>query len=119
METEKAEIPVEYGNLTGQYFTQWRIDALLDLLQLIVYCYSDTPLVEIAAVKIWYDAEEDFHRMSFYAPVTGHTMAVRLYKVWTCQVDNVVTWQGCPRHMVGEFAKHLRNQMRIETSTTT
>lgn len=116
---ERAVIPVEYGNLTGQYFTQWRIHRLLDLLQLLVYCYSNTPLVEIADVKIWYDADEDFHRMSFSAPVTGKVIAVRLYKVLTCEVDGVTTWQGCPRDMVGEFAKHLRDQMRIETSTTT
>lgn len=43
---------------------------------------------------------------------------LRLYKVWTCTVNNVTTWQGCPRHMVGEFAKHLRDQMRVETDTT-
>lgn len=116
---ERAAIPVEYGNLTGQYFTQWRIDMLLELLELIVYCYSDTPLVEITDVKIWYDADEDYHRMSFYAPVTAKVMAVWLYKVWTCEINRVTTWQGCPRHMVGDFAKHLRDQMRIETSTTT
>lgn len=119
MVAERAVIPVEYGNLTGQYFTQWRIDALLDLLQLIVYCYSDTPLVEITDVKIWYDADEDYHRMSFYAPVTGKVMAVRLYKVWTCEISGVTVWQGCPRHMLGAFAKQLRDEMRTETSTIT
>lgn len=107
MVTERATIPVEYGKLEGQYFTQWRIDLLQDLLQLVVYCYGNSPLVAVENIRIWYDAKEDFHRMT--CEIGGNRVAVRFYKVFSASVSDVDVWVGCPRHEVGALAKCLRD----------
>lgn len=105
-----TKIPVEYGNMEGQYFTQWRIDLLNELLQTIVFAYDETPLVAVEDVKIWYDADEDFHRMTFTA--AGTLFAVRLYKVFSVTVHGADLWIGCPRSRSGSLAKAVRDEIR-------
>lgn len=105
-----TEIPVEYGNMEGQYFTQWRIDLLNELLQTVVYAYGETPLVAVEDVKIWYDAGEDFHRMTFTS--AGKRFEVQFYKVFSVKVDGTDLWRGCPRSSAGKLAKSIRDVIR-------
>lgn len=105
-----TKIPVEYGNMEGQYFTQWRIDLLNELLHTIVFAYDETPLVAVDDVKIWYDADADFHRMTFTA--AGTLFAVRLYKVFSVTVRGADLWIGCPRSSSGSLARAIRDEIR-------
>ena len=104
------EIDVLYGNMEGQYFTQWRIDLLKDLLQRIVYAYGSTPLITIERPRVWYDAEQDFHRLEY--SVQGKHIAVRFYKVFAAEINGVQGWTGCVQSSIGEFAKYLRDESR-------
>jgi hypothetical protein len=104
------EIPVEYGNMEGQYFTQWRIDLLNEFLCTIVFAYCDTPLVAVEDVKIWYDAAEDFHRMTFTS--AGKRFAVQFYKVFSVTVDGADLWRGCLLSSSGNLAKIIRDEIR-------
>jgi len=105
-----TEIPIEYGNMEGQYFTQWRIDLLNEFLVTIVYGYSAVPLVAVEDVKIWYDANEDFHRMTFTS--AGKRFAVQFYKVFSVTVDGTDLWRGCPISSSGKLAHEIRNAIR-------
>ncbi len=110
--SERCRVPIQYGNLSGQYFTQWRIDMLEELIDRVVYCYRDTPIIEVSDVRIWYDASQDFHRLEFRSG--GHVIEVRYYIVFSAKIDGRDGWTGCPRYQLGEFAKYLRDQARLE-----
>ncbi len=109
-DNQPAPIPVEYGNREGRYFTQWRIDLLEELLERIVYNYDSTPLITVESPKVWYDAEQDFHRLEFRSG--GKHFHVQFYKVFTAFVDGEDGWRGCPRSSMGRFAKYLRDLAR-------
>ena len=109
-------LTIKYGNLEGLYFTQWRIEVLKELMQLVVYNFGEQPLIEYENLEIWYDAQCDYHRLSY---VSGDSrISVRFYKVFTAIVNNDLTdmtdpgekkWQGCQQHAITHFAHHLRN----------
>jgi hypothetical protein len=105
---------ITYGNREGQYFTEWRFDILKDLLNLIHTgpCPPHTETVELAEVKIWYDAREDFHRLSFQA--RGHLVEVQLYKVLSSKIDGKEHWTGCPRSNMYEYANSIRRELGIQ-----
>lgn len=104
------EIGVTYGNIEGQYFTQWRIDTLNELIYHVVYLFGETPTVQVSDVQIWYDAEQDFHRLSYTA--AGNKIEVRLYKVFSSTINGVDGWVGCPQYNQSGFARHLREHSR-------
>ena len=107
-------VEIEHGHMSGQYFTQWRIDMLKELLDAIIYSYRDPevtePLVSLSNVKIWYDEPNDFHMLSYDAG--GNHIEVRLYKVFSSKINGKDGWVGCPRYSEGKFAKHLRDHSR-------
>lgn len=98
---------IEYRDMEGRYFTQWRIDALKELLEIVVFNFGDIPLFDIKNVKIWYDDPNDYHMLSYEAD--GNQIEVQFYKVFTSKINGVIGWQGCPRHCITNFAGHLRN----------
>ena len=81
---------INYGNLEGQYFTQWRID---DLVLLANDIFSQIPDANL--FQIWYDDKEDFHCMSF--SVDDKMVSIRYYKLYRIDVDNE-TKHFFPRH---------------------
>lgn len=105
---EPPPIPVEYGPQEGRYFTQWRIDLLLELLRDVVYSWGDEPLVQVSNARVWYDQHRDFHHLAFEAG--GHSFNVRFYKVFGCEIDGQEGWIGCPRYNSHEYARYLRNK---------
>lgn len=111
MQRKLESMGVTYGNLEGQYFTQWRIDILNDLICHVVYLYGDTPKVQVSDVHIWYDAEHDFHRLSYKA--AGNEIEVQFYKVFSSKINGVDGWRGCPRYCQSDFARHLRDHSRL------
>lgn len=109
-DVSEREVVIERGNMSGRYFTQWRIDLLEELLYDVVYNYGTIPLVTVENAKVWYDEPNDFHMLSYDA--TGNHIEVRLYTVFSSKVNGVDGWVGCPRYCQGEFARHLRNLSR-------
>lgn len=101
---------ITYGNMVGQDFTQWRVELLEDLLDVIVYCYGDTPLVAVENICIWYDADKDFHRMSFESG--GNRVVVRFYKFFSVSVNDMDVRVGFQRHEAGELAAYLRGLVK-------
>jgi hypothetical protein len=111
METDA--IPVEYGNRQGQYFTEWRFDLLKELLGRIHEgpMPPQSEIVEIENAQIWYDAREDFHRLSFRA--RGRLVEVQLYKVFSSKIDGEEHWVGCPRNQIWEYALSIRRKLGV------
>ena len=105
---------ITYGNREGQYFTEWRFDLLKQLLDLIHTgpCPPRTETLEVEDPKIWYDADQDFHRLSFRA--RGHLVEVQFYKVYSSKIDGVEHWTGCPRGQIYEYAVSIRRKLGIE-----
>jgi len=99
---------IEYGSLTGQYFTQWRIDLLQELLGYVVEGFGGGAGIPVENTTIWYDANEDFHMLSFDSG--GHHVEVRFYKVFSSKIDGKDGWVGCPRSNIIGFAQHLRER---------
>lgn len=97
---------IELGNMKGQYFTQWRIDLLEELLHYVTNGFGSASGVDVTDTKIWYDESEDFHRLSFES--NGHIVLVRFYKVFASKIDGKDGWVGCPHSKIIDFAQHLR-----------
>lgn len=101
---------IEYGNLKGQYFTQWRIDLLKELLDYVVNGFAETQSkIEASDVKIWYDPNIDFHILQFKA--NDQTTLVRFYKVFSCWVNGEELWIGCPRNEIVHLANIIRKRI--------
>lgn len=111
MEPSTAKDLITFGNTAGLYFTQWRIDLLVELVDGIIYNYGTEPLVDLQDIVIDYDPVEDYHRLAFTA--NNKQFAVRFYKVYSATVDGVDLWIGCPRHKAGEFARTIRNIAKL------
>ena len=101
---------VKFGNMEGQYFTQWRIVDLIELLDRIVFLYGEEPLIKVEDVLIHYDAVNDYHMLEFTS--NGKAFEIRFYKVFSCSVDGVDLWTGCPRHLTGDFARSIRDRAK-------
>ena len=97
-----------YGNREGQYFTEWRFDELRYLLNILT---GQTPLgqLQIPEAKIYYDSQQDFHHLEFSC--NGHNVNVRLYKVFSANIDGTDAWVGCPRRAVHDFAISIRRKL--------
>lgn len=63
---------ISYGNLEGPHFTQWRINELMDLAQII------NRRMGIQCFEIYYDPQGDFHHLVFEA--FGVKVDVNYYK---------------------------------------
>ena len=107
---QSSKVPIERGNMKGQHFTQWRIDLLQELLNLVVYAYGSHPFVAVENARVWYDAAEDFHRLEYTA--SGKKIEVQFYKVFSSKIDGRDGWRGCVRSDIVEFARHLREESR-------
>ena len=104
---------VTYGNREGQYFTEWRFDLLKELLGYVMNgpIPGTSEPIQIDDANIWYDAQEDFHRLIFKA--CGHQVEVQLYKVFSSKVDGEEHWVGCPRNQIWEYALSLRRKLGV------
>ena len=108
---------IHYGNREGKYFTEWRFELLEELLDRVHKGPMPTSeVVEIENPQIWYNAEEDFHMLSFRA--CGHEVEVRLYKVFGSKIDGEDHWVGCPRNQVWEYANSLRRKLGVRIPTS-
>lgn len=103
-------VTVRYGKMTGQYFTQWRIDVLEELLRYVISDQGEKVLLEVTDPVLWHDEGSDFHRLDFKA--NGKIFEVRLYKVFSVSIDGKDGWVGCLRGMIYDFAKYLREKAR-------
>lgn len=65
--------PIKIGNQEGRYFTQWRFD---ELRGIAAYLSQHG----ITNFEMWYDAFEDFHKLSFVKD--GIKYIIRYYKVF-------------------------------------
>ena len=91
--------------MQGQYFTQWRVDLLAELLGMVRghgFACEDA--------EIWYDEPSDFHYLSFMAG--GKVFAVRFYKVFSISVDGVDDWTGVLRSNICRLANHIADVAR-------
>jgi len=101
---------IKYGNREGQYFTEWRFDILRELLELFHLgpVPGSSQVMEVVDPEIWYDEHDDFHRLKFSSG--GKLFEVRLYKVFSCDIDGEKAWSGCPQRLIYEFASSLRKR---------
>ncbi len=78
---------IKIGNTTGQYFTQWRLDACLELAH---------ELQQIGAtdLHVWYDPHCDFHHCD--GVLNGKMFSVSYYKVFHAYCNGHDT-TGLPR----------------------
>lgn len=108
------ESDINYGNREGQYFTEWRFDLLKELLGRIVQgpMPGTSESVEVENAQIWYDAEQDYHMLSFRT--RGHRVEVRFYKVFSTKIDGEDHWVGCPRNQVWEHSLSIRRKLGIQ-----
>lgn len=93
------------GNMQGRYFTQWRVDLLVELLEMV----RERGFVCDDA-EIWYDEPSDFHYLSFIAG--GKVFAVRFYKVFSMSVNGVDNWAGILRSRIVLLADHIAEVAR-------
>lgn len=105
-----AEFSITYGNQSGTYFTEWRMDLLREFLHVVVYAYGDEQLVKLENIAMWYDDVQDFHYLAFVA--SGKRFEIRFYKVFSLCVDDVQNWSGCPRSEMSALASHIRGIIR-------
>lgn len=101
-----AKLTINYSNLEGPHFTQWRIDDLVLLAHDIFKQIPDADLFQI-----WYDAGEDYHCMTF--SVGDKMVSIQYYKLYRIDVDNET--KRFPKH---EFA-YIPNTIKDLTSIKT
>lgn len=64
----------------------WRFEELYYARKLIAEGPNpESEVLELKDVKIWYDSDDDFHKLSFVAK--GKNVEIHLYKVFSCSVD--------------------------------
>ena len=74
--------PINYGNLQGKFFTQWRIEVLVEL------AVSLAERCQAADFYIHYDANEDYHIL--VCSVAGHEVTFHFYKVYRLTIGKEV-----------------------------
>lgn len=95
---------ITYGNLAGRWFSQEVIDKiLLPLAEEIVN------QIGITTFKIWYDAEKDFHCLSF--ELNERKALVRWYKYPSSYVDGQEVWLICAAGNVS-FVRSLATALK-------
>lgn len=94
-----ATMNIAYGKLRGRWFTQFRIDRLVELAQVI------SERMGVTDFRIWYDEAEDYHRLRFKAH--GKVMDVRHYKVFSVKVDRVEQMATFRHYDFPQFVKFL------------
>ena len=102
---------ITYGNREGRFFTQWRVD---DLVQLAEWINDRLGIVNF---YIWYDAEEDFHRMAFWHNNINCT--VSFYKVYRLDVDGGEQKHGKTRRFQRSESVEIPHYVREFTSKQT
>ena len=105
--SEESFVAIERGQMSGRYFTQWRIDALEELMNDVVFNFGTVPLLTVENAKVWYDEPNDFHMLSFES--NGNRVEVRFYKAFSSKINGEDGWVGCPRYCISRFSKHLRD----------
>ena len=93
------------GNMSGQYFTQWRVDLLAELLNDI--CSRDVPVED---ATIWYDETRYFHYLSFMAG--GDIFAIRFCNVFSLSVNGVDDWTGVLRSNSSQLVHRIAERCR-------
>ena len=66
--------------------------------------------IKIENPKIWYDATEDFHNLSFSA--RNHFVEVRLYKVFASKIDGVDKCFGS--RSIWNYSNFIRKELGIQ-----
>ena len=97
-------IEFSLGNTDGQYFTQSRFDLLKELA-----IHLDEIGVTIDEPHLFYDPQADFHHLTFSS--NGHSVDVRLYKVFSSFVDQQELWIGCQRSSMFPFAMSIKRKV--------
>jgi hypothetical protein len=107
---------VKYGNREGKYYTEWRFNLLLELLEMVHVgpMPGKSDIVDVQDPEIWYDADEDYHRLKFIA--CGKVIEVQLYKVFGCYIDGQPHWPGCPKNQVWNYANSIRRKLGIKNT---
>jgi hypothetical protein len=93
-----------YGNQEGRYFTQWRFDELVQIAGWV------NDRLGIVNFYIWYDAEDDFHRMSFW--VNNINCQVSFYKIFRLDVNGGEAKGGVTRRFQRHESVEIPNYVK-------
>lgn len=105
---------IKYGNLSGRYFNQSKIDSLTKFVNILVFGkeeFGDKKLVDIDEIEIWYGKENNFNFLSFIC--NTKKVLIRYYKVYSVFIDEKPEFTGVHQFDFFVLIYNLRKRLVV------